>query len=233
MAIGTTDTWAQTRDEICSDALANVGAVGPGETASGQILTFAARALNRIVKAIDADGQFLWRISRATLTTTASTASYSIGATYFAVDDPMSYKPASSDTRTPIYPMTRDEYMTVSDRTITGTPNRYYVERTLSGGRTVLVAYFWPVPDTTSDTIEYAGAARAKDYDTGATTSDFPSSWTTALIYGLTAELGTPFGQPAISAQYRQMFDNEKEKQLAADTEQMGLTLMPFGYGSC
>ncbi len=229
MAIGTTDTWTQSRDEIVSDALANVGAVGPGATATGQVLSFAARALNRLVKAIDAEGQFLWRISRASLTTTASTASYSIAATVFAVDDPMDYKPASSSTRTPIYPMTRDEYMTISDRTITGTPNRYYIERTLSGGRTSLTAYFWPVPDTTSDTIEYAGAARAKDYDTGATTSDFPSSWTSALVYGLSAEIAAAFGQPDLIMVFRPLYESEKAKLVAADNENMGLCLMPFG----
>lgn len=231
MAVGTTDTWTQSRDEIVSDALANVGAVGPGATATGQILTFAARALDRLVKAIDAEGQFLWRIERKTLTTTAATASYSINANVFAVDDPMDYKPAASDTRTPIYPMTRDEYMTVSDRTIAGTPNRYYIERTLSGGRTALTAYFWPVPDTTSDTIEYAGALRAKDYNTGATTSDFPSSWTSALIYGLSAEIAPAFGQADLVMVFRPLYEAEKSKQLSADNENMGLTLMPFGMG--
>src|SRR5688572_10076501 len=130
MAVGTTDTWQATRDEIISDALANVGAVGPGVDATGVMRTHAARELDRVVKAIDGEGQFLWRLSRLTFDTTDGTASYSLHATVLDVDEPLSYLDDSSSTRTPLTPMSRDEYMMLPDRTIEAdVPNRYYVEK--------------------------------------------------------------------------------------------------------
>lgn len=233
MTIGAADTWSSSRDEIIADACANVGAIGPGEEAAGNVRTFCARALDRLVKSIDAEGQFLWRIERKTLTTTAATASYALHVNTWAVDEPMNYRVAAETTRTPLYPMTRDEYMALPDRTTAGRPSKYYLEKSLTGnGRTLLTAYFWPVPDTSGDVIEYAAALRSKDFDTGATTPDFPTSWTKCLVYGLTAEIAPAFGQPNLVMTYLPQYQAELTKQVGSDTEQMNLTIVPFGGGS-
>jgi hypothetical protein len=231
MSTGATDTWSQSRDEIISDALANVGAIGPGETASGAPRDHAARALNRVVKALDAEGTFLWRQSRLTFTTTAGTATYTLSATVFDVDAPVSYLEAGGTTRTPVHPMTLDDYRYKPDRTTQASiPTNYVIEKTLSGaGRTLLAMTLYPVPDSTGDTVEYTAAIRAKDYVTGADTSDFPANWIQALVYGLSAEIAPAYNQAGLAGQFRQMFLEEKERQLGADNEHQGLTLVPFG----
>jgi hypothetical protein len=233
MAIGTTDVWQSSRDEIISDALTNVGAIGPGDDADGQIRDHAARALNRLVKALDAEGTFLWRVSALTVATVSGTAAYALSALVFACEDPMTYMPAGSTTGTKIWPMSREEYANLADTTVAGTPTRFYIGRSLAAtGRLLLTANFYPVPNVTADTIHYAGATRAKDYDDGSTYSDFPSMWTRCLVYGLTAELAPAYSQPEMALQYWQMFEAEKSKQLMADNENMGLTLVPWGNSS-
>lgn len=228
MTTSATDTWSQNRDEIISDALANVGAIGPGETATGRILDHAVRAINRLVKAIDADGQFLWRVSRLTFTTTTSTASYALNATVFAVDAPMRYTRSGEVQGTIIQPMTRDEYMQISDRTNTGAPSRYFIEKTLTGnGRELLTAYLWPVPDASSDTVEYAGAVRAKDTDAGSNTIDFPVPWIDVLIDGLTATLAPAYKQPQLASEYWSKFEAGKQRLLNADNERQDLVFVP------
>jgi hypothetical protein len=231
MSVGATDTFSQTRDEIIADALANVGALGPGETASGPPRDHAARALNRLVKAIDAEGQFLWRVTRLTFTTTASTASYTLNATAFDVDEPVSYLQTGTTTRVPLRPMSRDDFMSLPDRTTAGrNPARYFIEKTLSGaGRTLLTMTLYPVPNTSSDTVEYAAAIRAKDYVTGSDTSDFPTSWIQCLVYGLTAELAPAYNQAQLAAQFRDLYLMEKDRQLNNDNEKQGIMFVPFG----
>ncbi len=231
MTTGATDVFSATRDQLIDDALTNVGAIGPGESASGLMQAHAARALNRIVKAIDADGMFLWRTTRLTFVTIASTASYALSATAFDVDEPVSYLQAGGTTRVPLRAMARDDFMTLPDRTTTArVPARYYIEKTLTGaGRTLLTMQLYPVPNTTADTVEYAAAIRAKDYVTGADTSDFPSNWVQCLVWGLTAELAPGYNQPALSAQYRDMYLAEKDKQLGRDNENQGIFFVPFG----
>jgi hypothetical protein len=231
MTVGATDTFSQTRDEIISDALTNVGAIGPGQDATGVIRDHAARALGRIVKAIDAEGQFLWRMSELTFSTTATTASYALNATVFDVDEPINYMKSGETARVPLRPMSRDEYMALPDRTSAGrVPSRYYVEKSLSGaGRILCTMKLWPVPDTSSDTVTYVGALRAKDYTSGAITSDFPSNWVLCLVYGLTTELAPSYSQMEMAAMYRQLYEAEKNKQLNNDNEKQALIFVPFG----
>jgi hypothetical protein len=231
VATASTDTWSQSRDEIIKDALSNLGELPPDGTPQGPQLLHASRALNRIVKALDAEGQFLWRITRETTTTTSATASYALDANAFDVDGPMTYLRSGETGRTQILPMTRDDYMSISDRTQAGVPSRYYLERSLSGdGINAITAYFWPVPDATGDTIEYPIFNRAKDLATGAQTPDFPTNWALCLVYALTAELAPTYAQPQLARQFREDFEREKTKQLQGDNEKQDLVLVPFGY---
>lgn len=228
MTIGSTYDFEQSRDEIIRDALANLGVLAPDESPSnGSMLIHGARALNRVVKSIDPDGMFLWRTIRRTFSTTASTASQSLAADVIAVDDPVSYLPASSTSRSILTQMSRDDYMSIADRTVTGRPTMFWIERAL----TTATMYLWPVPDTTSDTIEYSAIIRSKDFDTGANTPDFPPEWTCCLVYGLTAELAGPYRQPALLAQYREMFLDEKKRLLNTGGEKGNLIISPFSHG--
>jgi hypothetical protein len=230
MAQGTTDTFAASCEEICSDALANVGVIGPGDTASGKPLTFAKRHLDDLVKSIDADGQFLWRLTRLTTTTTASTAAVTISALAVDVDEPIRFTKSGATTGVPLTPMSRDEYMALPDRTITSdTPSRYYVERSLSGGRVSLALYLYPEPEDTGDTVEYAAFLRAKDFNTVATNADFPSAWNSCLKWGLTALIAPSFNQAQLAGQFLKMYEAEKTRLLGADNEKQGIVFVPFG----
>ena len=230
MSVSSTDTWSASRDKIVSRALANVGLIGLGEDAEGALRDDAVERLNAIVKALDKEGEFLWRISRLTFTTTTATASYALNATAFAVDEPMRYTRSGETSATQIRPMTRDEYMAMADRTTPGVPSRFLTETTLTGnGRTLLTVSLWPVPDATGDTVEYAGTARAKDLETGALTPDFPTSWARGLEFALTADLAPGAGQPQMQAAYEAKAAQEIGKLVMADVEHQDLQVSPFG----
>lgn len=225
MATGSTYDFEANRDQIIADALTNVGALGPGDSALEGQLTHGARALNRLVKALDPEGMYLWRSIRRTFNTTDGTASYSLAADVLAVDEPLSYKPASSNSRSLLTQISRDDYMSLTDRTSEGRPTQYWLERTL----TTSTIYLWPTPDTTGDTIEYTAIVKSRDFDTAANTPDFPAHWTNCLVYGLTAELAPAYGQLEMAAYYTGLFDKEKERLLNSDSEKGRLTLVPWG----
>lgn len=229
MAQGTTDTWAATRDEIITDALINLGIVEPGGSAEGKVRDHAARALESVVKALDAEGSFLWRTSRLTFTTTSGTASYTLNATAFDVDEPVSYLASGGTSRLPLMAMSSDDYRLLPDRTTSAKPTRYYIEKTLSSGRTALTMYLYPVPNATGDTVEYRAQVRAKDHNTGATHPDFPSNWVKCLKYGLTAELAPAYRQLDAMASFIQLYQAEKQQQLGNDNEKQGVVFVPWG----
>ena len=223
MTTAATDTFTQSRDEIVDDALTNLGAIGPGRTPTGAMRTHANRALNRLVKSIDADGAFLWRVVRRTLSTVAAQATYTLGTDVLSIDEPANYLRAGQTGRTPILSMSRDDYMVQSDRASAGVSSRYFQERTLAG----LVVTFWPVPDATADSIEYAAVLRCKDFVIGSDTPDFNSKWIVCLVLGLSATLAPAYGQD--SGAWDEKFEAERSRQLNADNEGGSLTLVPFG----
>lgn len=233
MAQGSTDTWAATRDQIISDALSKVGAIGPGVDASGPVQTHAARRLDGIVKELDAEGQYLWRTSRLTTTTSASTATVTISALAFAINQPVRYTKSGETAGTVLHPLTQAEYMALPDRTITADkPTNYFVEWSLSSGRATLTMYLYPEPADANDTVEYAAALRAKDFTGGTTHPDFPSGWANALTFALAADLAPDYGQPGLAAGFGKRFEAARDKLIAADNEKQGLQLAPFGgYG--
>lgn len=233
MAVGTTDTWSASRDDIVSRALANLGAIGPGESATGNMRTDAAARLDAIAKELDAEGDFLWRVARLTFATIASTAGYALNATAFDVDEPVSYLKAGGTSRVPLTAMGSDDYRALPDRTTTSsTPARYTVEKTLSGGREALTMYLYPVPSATGDTVEYRAAVRAKDFNTGASTPDFPSSWTSCLTNRLSADLAPSYGQGMAVRTFMDLYREQLEKLLGADNEKQGLVFVPFGWST-
>lgn len=56
-----------TRDQLITDALLHINAIGVGETPSANQVTEAARLLNMIVKLRASDGMPLWALKRATI----------------------------------------------------------------------------------------------------------------------------------------------------------------------
>lgn len=227
MATGSTYTFEQGRDEIIKDALANLGVTAPNEAAVGDMLTHGARALNRVVKEMDqAAGLLLWRVVRRTFTTTDGTASYSLAADVLSVDEPLSYLKASPAGRSVLYAMSRDDYMHLPDRTVEGTPVRYFFEKTLANAVLILD----PIPDTTGDTVEYAAVIKSRDFGDGDDTPDFPAHWTTTLVYGLTAELAPVYGQAAAAPFWLARFKDSLKTQMQAETEHGNMTLVYGGY---
>jgi hypothetical protein len=228
MSTSGTSVFEEQRDDILAEALEALGAIGPGETRTSNNSTLfdsAARALNRVVKAIDANGQRLWRVVRRTTTTTIATASFAPASDVLDLDDPVRYTRAGQSTATPVSPLSRDEYMRLPDRATPGVPRNYYVEKTL----TTTTVYLWPVPDATGDTIEYACSLRGQDFNSGADTPDFTSKWGTCLVYGLIVELAPKFRQPSAIQMFKPLFEAEVNRVNQDDSERGPMQFAPFG----
>lgn len=238
MTIGATTTFTETRDEICTDALSNLGVVAPGKDASqartSGNLAHAARALNRLVKSMDADGELLWRVVRRTIIVSnfdgVAGQSTTLGTDVLDIDEPLRYAPSDGSQPTPLYAMSRDDWM-IADRTSqSATPQRYFTEKTISG----FTLYVSPTLDLNdpSATIEYSAFIRGADFTSGADTPDFLQKWTGCLVYGLTAELAAAYGQMDKLSAYRQLFLDEKARLLADNGEKGRTFLVPWGWGT-
>lgn len=233
MTIGVTTSFSESRDDLISESLENLGAIEPGgirDATNSNLFTMGERALNRLVKSIDTDGGVrLWHFQRRTYTTVAGTASFAVASDVLAVDGPCRYTRSGATAALQALPMSRDDYMALADRTTAGPATQYYVESLL--GTTTI--YLWPVPADAGDTFEYAACIRGADFVTGADTPDFPSEWLTCLVYGLTVELAPKLSQASLIDRFKPMYEAELRKLVDSDNERGPMTLVPWGaYGS-
>jgi hypothetical protein len=231
MSTATTDTFQSTCDQIIADALTNLGALGPGKTPTGNQRSHAQRALNRLVKSIDASGDFLWRTARRTIAITAGTASYGpsvLGTDVLGLEDPCNFVLTGATNRTIVSMMSNEDFRSLADRTTTGTPSQYLVERTLAG----LTLTLWPVPNA-AGSLEVMAALRAKDMTAGTQTPDYGSKWDQCLVLGLTGLLAPSYGQASQVKLWTPQFEAERDRLLNDDNEKGPMTLVPWGmYGS-
>lgn len=216
-------SFDQQCDDIISDALVNVGALGPGKTATGNMRAHAFRALNRLVKEIDSDGDFLWRTARTNVSILAGTATYTLPTGVLALEDPADFLASGATARIQVFAQSNADFRKIADRTSRGTPLNYLVEKTLAGGLTITL---WPVPDT-AGTLEVMAAFKAQDYVIGSDTSDFPSGWVGCLVDGLSWKLAPAYGQDGSG--FRDDHMTSRRALLDADNERAPLTLVPFG----
>ena len=75
MSSSGSSNFVVTRDQLITDALLHINAIGVGETPSANAVTEAARLLNMLVKLRAADGMPLWALKRATILPTTEVSS--------------------------------------------------------------------------------------------------------------------------------------------------------------
>jgi len=81
MATSGTTSFASNRNQLLTDALIDAGIVAVGVTPESDIMAFAARKLNMMLKAWQADAMQLWKLRETTLFLEYNDNSYQLGGT--------------------------------------------------------------------------------------------------------------------------------------------------------
>lgn len=225
---GNTD-WSLNRNQVITGALRKLGVLPSGGTASSAQISDAADALNAIVKAFQADGMPVWKISSTTFTVTDGTSIYTVGPsqTVNTTGKPLRviqafYTPEDGN-NTPMNVYNRYDFNMLPN-TAEGTPVNLYYQPLRTTGEIKL----WPTPNdsTTEITIHYQ--AMYEDMDSSSDDFDFPSDWIQALIYNLAWSLSPEYGIPPTD---RGLIMKEAEYwhnyALSAGTEEGSLFIQP------
>lgn len=118
--------FSVSRDNILTDALIMVGAVGPDDTVPSNWTTHAARQLNKVVKALGAKRVGLWARKTGYILPVTGTNSVSLGATGGHVT--LSY------VRTALAAAVADDAVSITVDSITGISNGDYIGVEMSTG---------------------------------------------------------------------------------------------------
>lgn len=198
MATSNSTDWSLNRDQVITGALRKLAVLPSGGTPSANQVSDCAASLNAIVKAFQADGMPLWKISSQSFTVVDGTSSYTVGPSQ-TVNCPkplrvfQAHYTVSGGTNTPMNVYNRYDFKDLPQgSTITGTPINFYYQPL----RTTGVITLWPTPDESTTSITFQYHSPYEDMDSASDDFDFPSEWMQALIYNLAWSMAPEYGIP-------------------------------------
>ena len=233
MATSGDTTWQLQRDQIIAAALRKVG-FAEGETPNTTQISYAAEALNALITSWRADGMPVWAMKTFSFSVTANVQNYEIGVGQ-TVNTPLPLKltqairvETNGGNRVPLNIYTQYDFNQLSNfASTTGTPVQLYYQPKATSGTLRL----WPIPDAafaSNFTLEITYQRPFEEFDTATDEPDFPSYWTRAIIYGLSAELAPEYGLALQDRGYleKKAMDT-KELALSFGTEEGSIRFMP------
>lgn len=183
---GSTD-WKMSRDEIIKDALLDVDGVSIYTTPTANQISHAARRLNALIKALQAEPPGIWIHKRDLQTVSIDAVSETLAAGTLGV---LEFYLRIDSTDTPLEIITQEEYDELRNKSGTGQPTKVFIDSVTSN---TPVAYFYPTPASTY-TGYYRRVAILEDMDAAANDIDLPVQATDMIIKGLAYELSVPYG---------------------------------------
>lgn len=111
---------------------------------------------------------------------------------------------------TQMYPISREDYLLLHDKNLTGRPDRYFIDRRRAtpGDSVPVQMFYWLSAENTTDAIVTDVYRQIEDGGTAQNTLDIPFRFQEAFV----AEM---------SARVAQKYKPERYKELRADAEQM------------
>jgi hypothetical protein len=135
----------------------------------------------------------LWAVDEQVQTVTINNPTYSVAAGTLSILD-MVVRRDGTDTE--VEPMMRDEYVRIPDKSLTGRPSRYWLDRGTG------IYTLWQTPENSTDQIRYYRIRRLQDAGSATQSADVPYQWLEALTSGLTAKLAEKYAPERESVLY-------------------------------
>ena len=173
--------------EILSEAFSNAG-IRPANV-TGEHIVEAIRSANLLLVDFSNKGVKQYQLVFRTITVTSGVATITLPADVLDVW-------AANITRdgqdTPMWPISRTDYMNVPRKTQTGRMFNYFVDKGKEG-TTARVVYLWPTPDRSTDVFTYWAWVRNSDENLVSQTSPMSYEWLDAYAAGLAVRIARKF----------------------------------------
>ena len=226
MATSGTTTFNLSGGELLIFAFALCGvrrtALTPEHMADGRI------AFNLLLAALGNDIPNLWTVDLVSEVLIPGTATYSVSAdTIMILDAYIRTGTGESQNDRIIWPISRTEYASMPNKTMTAPPTVFWFDRTLSPELTL-----WQTPDDQETyTLQYFRATVVQDQQlAGGQQVDVPRWWLLAIAYGiaeLLSDIYAPDRSASISAKATARLKDAREQ----DVENVPFYIMPMTSG--
>ena len=228
MATSGTVTFRPNVEEIITEAYERCGI--DIQTRTGYQAISARRSLNLLFSEWANRGINYWTVTQRTLNLTAGTSSYDLPAGITDLLDVVIYDSADATrTDTIINRITISEYNQIPNKTDTGKPNQYMLDKgRQSGSNNIYKLFLWQTPDRSTYKLNYWSMNQLEDITASNQDTDIPYTWSECICAGLASKLSVKFA-PDKYPLLKQIYSEAFEYASSNDNDGVSLKLQPTG----
>lgn len=124
---------------------------------------------------------------------------------------------------TTIYPMSRQEWLDIPDKTTQGRPNRYFADKR----QNIVTITLWTVPENSTDTLTMDAVRKLQDADAAADEPDIPYYMREAFVSGLAVRLCEKFGPEPFIPRLQMNAEKQFKRANGSQRELGDLVIIP------
>ena len=188
------------------------------EVRTGYDLKTAKRSLNLLFADWANRGLNQWTIAQRTQTVTASDGNYNLGTD---VIDVLSMVVRRSSTDLSMSRISRDEYLSIPNKSTTGRPTQFFIDRQITPEIKI-----WPLPENSTDVLHFDCLTRIEDADTFTNTIEVPFRFYPCLAAGLAYYIAIKKAPDRIQL-LKSIYDEEFDRAQAEDRDRASFTVAP------
>ena len=220
-------------DEIIEEAYERIGMQG----VSGNQLRMARRSLNIMFQEWANRGLHYWEVANNSITLVDGQATYTMfratsdgtssTTAVYGVDDILEASYRNSNVDTPLTKISRSQYQALSNKTSTGTPSQYFVQRLID--RVTITLYLTPGSSEAGKFINYYYVKRIQDVGDYTNATDVPYRFVPCMASGLAFYLAQKF-KPQMVNQMKMLYEDELQRALSEDGSPSSTYISPKVY---
>ena len=219
--------------DIVEEAYERLGIQG----VSGYQLKSARRSLNILFQEWANRGLHYWEVANNSITLVADQATYTMfrsttdgtssTTAVYGVDDILEASFRNSNVDTPLTKINRSAYQALSNKTSTGQPTQYFVQRFID--KVTITLYLTPGSDQAGKFINYYYVKRIQDAGDYTNDADVPYRFVPCMITGLAYYLAIKFAPDRIQM-LKMLYEDELARALEEDGSSSSSFITPKTY---
>ena len=220
-------------DEIIEDAYERIGLQG----VSGNQLRTARRSLNIMFQEWANRVLHYWEVANNNITLVADQATYTMfrsttdgtsdATAVYGVDDVLEASYRNSNVDTPLTKINRSQYQALSNKTSTGTPSQYFVQRFID--KITITLYLTPGSNEAGKFINYYYVKRIQDAGDYTNDADVPYRFVPCMTAGLAYYLAIK-NAPDRVQMLKMLYEDELQRALQEDGSSSSTYISPKVY---
>ena len=219
--------------DIVEEAYERLGIQG----VSGYQLKSARRSLNILFQEWANRGLHYWEVANNNITLVADQATYTMfrsttdgtssTTAVYGVDDILEASYRNSNVDTPLTKINRSQYQALSNKTSTGTPSQYFVQRFID--KITITLYLTPGSSEAGKFLNYYYVKRIQDAGDYTNDADVPYRFVPCMTAGLAYYLAIK-NAPDRVQMLKMLYEDELQRALAEDGSSSSTYISPKVY---